>query len=248
MVVKFTSNIRQTRLKPMVHISTIFQDFVSLFFPPYCMGCSGHLVRGEEILCTRCLAELPKTHYHHRFENPVINRLAGRLPIRHGWAFLKFQKGGIVQHLLHQLKYNNCPEIGERLGKAYGRELRETSVASEFDLIVPVPLHRSRQRQRGYNQSAHFAKGLSESLQVPWDESISIRTQATASQTRKTRADRWENVRHVFAVETAIPVQGKRILLVDDVITTGATLEACGRHLLDCGCASVSVACIAEAQ
>lgn len=177
-----------------------------------------------------------------------MTRLAGRLPIRHGWAFLKFQKGGVVQRLLHQLKYNNCPEIGERLGKAYGRELSDTLLAGEFDLIVPVPLHRSRQRQRGYNQSAYFAKGLSEALQVPWDESISIRTHATASQTRKNRADRWENVRHVFDVRTAISVQGKRILLVDDVITTGATLEACGQHLLDCGCASVSVACIAEAQ
>ncbi len=177
-----------------------------------------------------------------------MNRLAGRLPIRHGWAFLKFQKGGVVQHLLHQLKYNNCPEIGERLGRAYGHELAETSLATEFDLIVPVPLHKSRLRQRGYNQSAHFAKGLSEALNVPWDESISIRTRATASQTRKGRADRWENVREVFAVKTRVPVQGRRILLVDDVITTGATLEACGQHLLDHGCESVSVACIAEAQ
>ena len=177
-----------------------------------------------------------------------MNRLAGRLPIRHGWAFLKFQKGGIVQRLLHQLKYNDCPEIGERLGKAYGRDLSATSLAREFDLIVPVPLHRSRLRQRGYNQSAHFAKGLSETLQIPWDESISMRTQATASQTRKNRRERWENVRQGFAIKKAESVLGKRILLVDDVITTGATLEACGRHLLDCGCASVSVACIAEAQ
>ncbi|MBL7850484.1 MAG: ComF family protein [Cyclobacteriaceae bacterium] len=232
----------------MPGISTILRDFVSLFYPPYCLGCSGFLVKGEEILCTSCLAELPKTHYHRRTENPVVNRLAGRLPIRHGWAFLKFQKGGIVQHLLHQLKYNHCPEIGERLGRAYGQELKGQSLAEEFDLIVPVPLHRSRLRQRGYNQSAHFAKGLSDALQIPWNESISIRTRATASQTRKSRADRWENVRQVFAVDAAMPVVGKRILLVDDVITTGATLEACGQHLLDCGCASVSVACIAEAK
>lgn len=245
---KFVSNISQSRLKPMMGMGTIFQDFVSLFFPPFCLGCSGHLVKGEEILCTSCLSELPKTYYHRRFENPVMNRLAGRLPIRYGWAFLKFQKGGAVQHLLHQLKYNNCPEIGERLGKAYGHELSSTALTTEFDLIVPVPLHRSRLRQRGYNQSSLFAKGLSEALNVPWDESISIRTQATATQTRKSRSDRWENVKHVFAVEKGIPVQGKRILLVDDVITTGATLEACGRHLLDSGCSSLSVACIAEAQ
>lgn len=153
-----------------------------------------------------------------------------------------------MQHLLHQLKYNNCPEIGERLGKVYGRELAATSTGKEFDLIVPVPLHKARLRKRGYNQSAWFAKGLSESLAVPWDETISVRSKATATQTRKNRAERWENVRHVFSVNAGISVKEKRILLVDDVITTGATLEACGQHLLDCGCTSISVACIAEAQ
>jgi ComF family protein len=228
--------------------TSIVDDFLSLFFPRICLGCSRAMVKGEEILCTRCLSGLPKTYYHRREGNPVINRLAGRLPLQHGWAFLKFQKGGVVQRLLHQLKYNNCPEIGERLGKAYGRELAEDSFQREFDLIVPVPLHRARLRHRGYNQSAHFAKGLSEALNIDWDESVSIRTQATATQTRKSRADRWENVRHVFSVRVNSAVEQKRILLVDDVITTGATLEACGQHLLDCGCASISVACIAEAQ
>jgi ComF family protein len=219
-----------------------------MFYPPFCLGCSGPLVKGEETLCTGCLCDLPKTYYHRRNDNPVLNRLAGRLPIRHGWAFLKFKKGGVVQHLLHQLKYNNCPEIGERLGKAYGRELAEHSPAVEFDLIVPVPLHRSRLRKRGYNQSAWFAKGLSDALGVPWDESISIRTKSSATQTRKSRSARWENVQHVFSVRGGAPLDRKRILLVDDIITTGATLEACGQHLLDSGCASISVACIAEAQ
>ncbi len=228
--------------------TSITDDFLSLFFPRFCLGCSQAMIKGEDILCTRCLAGLPKTYYHHREGNPVINRLAGRLPIRHGWAFLKFQKGGVVQHLLHQLKYNNCPEIGERLGKAYGRELSVEMFHREFDLIVPVPLHRARLRHRGYNQSAHFAKGLSEALNVDWDETISIRTQASATQTRKSRADRWENVRQVFSVRGNSTVEQKRILLVDDVITTGATLEACGQHLLDCGCTSISVACIADAQ
>ncbi len=232
----------------MRQTNSIFDDFLSLFFPQYCLGCSDFLVKGEDTLCTTCLTELPKTHYHTRIENPVLNKLSGRLPIRHGWAFLKFQKGGVVQHLLHQLKYNNHPEIGERLGKAYGRELALASLNREFDLIIPVPLHQARLRHRGYNQSAYFAKGLSEALEIDWDESISIRLQASTTQTRKSRAERWENVRHVFAVENQIDLTQKRILLVDDVITTGATLEACGQHLLESGCASVSIACIAEAQ
>lgn len=228
--------------------NTLVEDFVSLFFPRYCLGCSGALVRGEDILCTACLTVLPKTNYHLRMENPVINKLSGRLPIRHGWAFLRFQKGGIVQHLLHQLKYNNHPEIGERLGHAYGRELAVADYAREFDLIVPVPLHRSRLRHRGYNQSTQFARGLSEALGISWDESISIRTRGTATQTHKSKAERWENVKDVFSVEKQLQLEQKRVLLVDDVITTGATLEACGQHLIACGCASVSIACIAEAQ
>ena len=232
----------------MLKVPSVVEDFLSLFFPQFCMGCAGPLVKGEDVLCTHCISELPKTHYHKRIENPVMNRLAGRLPIRHGMAFLKFRKGGSVQHLLHQLKYNNHPEIAERLGRAYGRELSQENYGTEFDLIVPVPLHQSRLRHRGYNQSAHFAKGLSEALGVAWNETISIRKQATATQTKMTRAERWENVRHVFSVNTDVGVIQKRILLVDDVITTGATLEACGQHLLDSGCASISIACIAEAQ
>ncbi len=232
----------------MTRLNTVFDDFLSLFFPQFCMGCLGPLVKGEDILCTRCIAELPKTQYHKLRENPVLQRLAGRLPIRHGMAFLKFRKGGSVQHLLHQLKYNNRPEIGERLGKAYGRELVQENYGNEIDLIVPVPLHRARLRHRGYNQSAHFAKGLSDALNISWSESIAIRTQATVSQTRKTRADRWENVRKVFSVDKADGVVDRRILLVDDVITTGATLEACGQALLSGGCAAISIACIAEAQ
>lgn len=230
----------------MTHI--LIDDFLSLFFPRYCLGCTDALVKGEETLCTSCLADLPKTFYHTRRENPVINKLTGRLPIRHGLAFLKFQKGGMVQHLLHQLKYNNHPEIAERLGLAYGRDLCQSELQSEFDLIVPVPLHRSRLRHRGYNQSAHFAKGLSESLGITWDESVSIRTQSTATQTRKSKVERWENVKNVFSISENKKILGKKILLVDDVITTGATLEACGQHLLLCGCSSVSIACIAEAQ
>jgi ComF family protein len=224
---------------------SLFSDFIALFYPKYCFGCRDGLVKGEDTLCTKCVLQLPKTNYHHSISNPIKERLFGRLPLEHALAFLKFRKTGIVQHLLHELKYNNHPEIGVKLGKLYGRELKENLI-DQFDLIVPVPLHNSRKRKRGYNQSAKFAEGLSQSLDVPWDESISMRTTSTATQTKKNKVERWENVKDVFAVHDD-RVRDKRILLVDDVITTGATIEACGRHLTDHGCI-LSIACIAEAQ
>ncbi len=227
---------------------TIAADFVSLLFPRYCLACLGPLVKGEEIICTRCIAELPKTNYHTQPTNPIEQRLAGRLPVAHAWAFLKFRKEGIVQQLLHQLKYNNHPEVGVALGKIYGYELKKAGLVTGVDIIVPVPLHASRKRKRGYNQSSKFAEGLSYAMETPWDESISIRTMKTATQTRKSKMERWENVKDVFTVSENQVLAGKRVMLVDDIITTGATLEACGQHLINHGCAELSVACIAEAQ
>jgi ComF family protein len=201
----------------------------------------------EHVFCTDCLSSLPKTNYHLDPDNPVKTRLAGRLPLEHAFAFLHFRKSGIVQTLLHQLKYKNQPEIGVAIGLLYGRELAAAGLGQQFNLIVPVPLHRARHRHRGYNQSAKFAEGLSAALGLPWHASISLRKQATRTQTRKTRAQRWTNVADAFAVGDVAPIKDKHILLVDDIITTGATLEACGQQLLNHGCRSLSIACIAEA-
>jgi len=228
-----------------MNAGNLFSDFIALFYPNYCYGCKDGLVKGEDILCTKCILDLPKTNYH-LGSSPVKEKLYGRLNVEHAFAFLKFRKTGIVQHLLHELKYNNHPEVGIKLGRLYGWELKNNSI-DKFDLIVPVPLHATRKRKRGYNQSSKFAQGLSESLGVPWDESVSIRNASTATQTKKNRMERWNNVKDVFAVDHADRLQGKRVLLVDDVITTGATIEACGQHLIEQGC-TLSVACIAEAQ
>lgn len=225
-----------------------WSDFVTLFFPNHCLGCSNSLYRGEEILCTRCILELPKTKYHEEIDNTIKQRLSGRISLHYAMAFLKFRKTGVVQHLLHQLKYNNHPEVGVRLGKLYGKDLMDTGFNNQFDLIIPIPLHKSRKRKRGYNQSAKFAEGLSQSLQIPWDENVVLRKTKTTTQTRKTKIERWENVKDVFVVHQPESIIGKRILLVDDIITTGATLEACGQYLLNEGCATLSIACIAEAQ
>lgn len=228
-------------------MASLLADFISLFYPRVCLACSQSLMKGEEALCSSCLSVLPKTHYHLTNENPVKERLAGRLPLQHGFAFLKFRKGGVVQNILHQLKYHNHPELGVRIGKMYGAELAQSGFQYSFDLIVPVPLHQSRLRKRGYNQSAKFAEGLSTAMNIPWQESISLRRQSTLTQTRKSRSERWQNVKDAFSISQIEKIEGKRVLLVDDVITTGATLEACGQHLLDHRCQSLSIACIAEA-
>jgi ComF family protein len=228
------------RLKP------ILSDFFALFFPNYCFGCRDGLVHGEEILCTQCIAELPRLDYFELRDNPITDRFVGRLSIKHGWALLKFQKSGIVQNLLHELKYNNHPEVGVKLGKILANSLLQHSVGSDIDLIIPVPLHRNRLRVRGYNQSAMIAKGVSEVLSIPFDDTVMIRLSATKTQTKKSKVDRWENVSQVFQVAKPDAVSGKRVLLVDDVITTGATIEACAQKLLSAGAAEISIACLAE--
>jgi len=222
-------------------------DFVGLFFPHYCLGCAASLVKGEEILCTRCVLALPRTRYA-ADQNPVLEKFLGRLPVRYAWAFLKFRKAGIVQHLIHQLKYNGQPQVGIRLGTLLGAEISQTDLHRSIDCILPMPLHPLRERKRGYNQSAKFAEGLSTGLTIPCFEDAVRRTQNTASQTRKSKVERWENVKNAFEVVRPELLQGQRVLLVDDIITTGASLEACGQTLLAGGCRELSVACIAEAQ
>lgn len=226
----------------------LLTDFVTLFFPNYCLACNNSLFKGEDLLCTSCISELPKTNFHLQENNPIRQRLEGRIHLTYAMAFLRFRKTGIAQHLLHQLKYNNHPEIGVRLGRLYGKELVEAGYHNKFDLILPVPLHHSRKRRRGYNQSACFAEGISSMLNIPWSDLIIERKVKTTTQTRKTKLERWNNVKDVFRITNIQSIIGKRILLVDDVITTGATLEACGHQLIESGCSELSFACLAEAQ
>ncbi|MBS1486085.1 MAG: ComF family protein [Bacteroidetes bacterium] len=222
------------------------QDFARLFYPSCCLGCSGALVKGEEILCTACIISLPKTNYAWTEENPIKDKFSGRLPLKYAWAFLKFRKTGIVQHLLHQLKYNNHPEIGIRLGRLMGRSIEGNNLTHSFDEIVAMPLHSTREMSRGYNQSRKIAEGISAQTGIPVKENV-LRTFYTTTQTVKTRDERWQNVATAFQIKDGSIVKDKRILLVDDIITTGATLEACGQQLVANGCAELSIACVAEA-
>ncbi|ARS37927.1 competence protein [Pontibacter actiniarum] len=208
------------------------------------------MARGEHYVCTNCSVKLPYTdfHVHGATElNPLQRRFWGKVPVRFAFSYLHFIPKGRVQRLLHQLKYKGAQELGEHLGQRYGSLLSDYAYSQHFDLIVPVPLHKHKQRRRGYNQSECFARGLGQSMQLPCHGQVLARTADTGTQTRKSRFDRWQNVEQVFRVAKPEQVQGKRVLLVDDVMTTGATLEACAVALLAAGAAEVSVATIAAA-
>jgi ComF family protein len=212
------------------------------------MACKDGLVKGEDILCTRCILELPRTDFHKDPGNPIFQQFFGRIRIRYAFAFLHYRKGGKVQRLLHELKYFNKPQIGNRIGMAYGAELAESGLESGFDCIVPMPLHPSRQRRRGYNQSEGFAQGLARTLRAQCVTGAVLRSRPTETQTRKSRLKRWENVESVFVAANPDQIRHKRVLLVDDVITTGSTVEACGHALLSAGCSELSIAGIAYAH
>lgn len=230
------------------HVRGGIVDFISLIYPNYCLACSGSLVKGEEVLCSSCLLELPRTDYHKMAVNPLFERLSLRMPLKNAFAYYHFSKGGKVQELLHTFKYKGRHEIGHKIGKVFATELAEQGYLNAFDCIVPVPLHTSRKRVRGYNQSEEFAKGLASVLNIPCADSFVKRKVKTETQTRKSKLNRWRNVSEVFEVKNQEEIRHKRILLVDDVVTTGATLEACSVPLLQAACAELSIACVAAVQ
>jgi ComF family protein len=230
-------------------LKNIFSDFLTLLFPEFCQACERTLASGEDLICTHCRLKLPYTNVHLQPPelNPLSVRFYGKLPVKHVLAYLYFNRAGRTQRLLHALKYRGVQEVGEILGTWYGHALQEAGYADAFEIILPVPLHPRKRRQRGYNQADSFAKGLATALGLTWNNQLLKRTHYTSSQTHKSRPERWENVANVFQVADPAVIQNKKILLVDDVITTGATLEACGLTLLKAGCAEVSVATIAAA-
>lgn len=227
-------------------VKKYFLGLFDLFYPSLCLACGNNLFNGEETLCVRCLSNLPKTNFHSEPVNPVIKHFWGKVPVHSATAYYHFHKGDKVQKLIHQLKYKNHPEIGVKVGKMLGNDLAESSLFNTVEMVMPVPLHANKLRMRGYNQSEQLARGIAAALGVSYDDSLQ-RNKHTATQTKKHRYERFENVNSVFEIRNAAKLTNKHILIVDDVITTGSTLVACAEELLRLQHTKVSVAAMAYA-
>ena len=229
-------------------LKDLWDDFLSLLFPRICYGCGEHLVKNEYLICTRCYVVIPRTNFHVVPDNPVAQAFWGRCKIESAAAFSYFNKGSTIRKLVHRLKYNGVKEVGLELGKIYGLSLKSSGFLDNIDFIVPVPLHKSRERTRGFNQSETISIGISEAAGLPVVTDAIARRIATSTQTKRSRTERWDNVEGIFVLKNPELLAGKHILLVDDVITTGATMESCVNEILKAEGVKVSIAALAYAS
>jgi ComF family protein len=225
----------------------LWDDFISLLFPRLCYGCGNHLLRNEKLICTECFVVIPRTNYHLNKDNPVAQLFWGRCKIEKAAAFSYYNKGSRIRNLIHNLKYKGITELGYELGRIYALSLHASGFTGDIDMIIPVPLHPAKKRKRGFNQSDLISQGISEVTGSPVDTTSLKRVTVTGTQTKRSRYDRWTNVEGVFRISNPDNVRGKHILLVDDVITTGSTIESCANELLKIEDVKVSVVALAFA-
>ncbi len=229
----------------MGYIYDLWDDFISLLFPRLCYGCGNNLLRNENLICTECYILIPRTNYHLKPDNPVAQLFWGRCLIEKAAAFSFYTRDSRIRKLIHQLKYKGIREVGIELGRIYGLSLKSSGFLDGIDIIIPVPLHPSKQRKRGFNQSEMICEGISDVTGLKTDTGLLVRRSMTKTQTKKSRYDRWTNVEGIFQVTDPAVLIDKHILIVDDVITTGSTIEACVNELLNVENLKVSVAALA---
>ena len=225
----------------------MLQNLINLFFPKVCLACTNALVDNEVHVCTNCRHDLPITNFHFDNSDEVKKVFYGRVQIENGTSLLRFQKKGIVQHLIHNLKYKGYQEVGEFLGAWLGEELKTIDAYKDVDLVMPVPLHRRKFKKRGFNQVTKFAKEIADSLNASYSDSVLVKISDTKSQVNKSRLARWTDSTEIFSIQNLDQINNKHILLVDDIITTGATIEACSNQLLKAKNIKISVATMAIA-
>jgi len=224
----------------------MFKHLINLFFPKVCAGCDAFLLTNENVICTSCRHNVPLTNHSFIAENEAFKKFYGKLPLVFVSTFVYFHKKGIVQQMIHNLKYKGCEGIGTAFGDWFCEDIRLLVESNAVDEIIPVPLHPRRFRERGYNQVSAFGTSLSTNLQINYNDQLLIRTSYAKTQTKKTFLGRTEvNKSSIFDVNFSESDHNKHFLLIDDVLTTGSTLEACGRALLKIPGAKISIVCIA---
>ena len=223
----------------------LLKSLLNLLFPRVCAACGNILLEGETDVCTTCRYLLPKTGYELNPTNPLAQMFYGQMPFNAVMAEFFYSKTGKVQHLIHGLKYHGCRENGVFLGREIGKSLLQAPDYQGIDTIIPIPLHPKKEKMRGYNQSSVIAKGISDVMNINVDEKSMRRAVFTDTQTKKTREQRWNNVENIFVLNRPEMLKNKHILLVDDVITTGATLMSAGKALMQVEGIKISVATVA---
>ena len=220
-------------------------NLLNLFFPKVCLGCNGYLVDNESYVCTSCRHQLPLTNFHLDNNDAVKNVLFGRIKLENATSLLHFSKKGIVQQLMHNLKYRGHQDVGLFLGKWLGEELKTIKGYQGIDVVIPVPLHKSRLRQRGYNQVAKFGQEIANALEIEFNTKVLLKTKAIKSQVFKSQFLRTSMDSATFSISENQTLKGKHILLVDDIVTTGTTIESCANALLNIEGVKISVATMA---
>ncbi len=231
----------------IARLKNIFSSTLHLFYPHLCTGCGSDLLKEQNLLCIKCMHNLPHTNFAVFANNQIEKDFWGRIPLTAAYSQFYFSKEFLIQHLIHQLKYKGDTKIGFYLGEMMGKTLLNSNRFSTIDALIPLPLFSHKEKKRGYNQATVICNGISAVMNIPVLNNAVIRQQATQTQTRKHRTERWENVKDSFKVAKANEISGKHLLLVDDVVTTGATLEACGHVILQVANVKLSMATLAYA-
>jgi ComF family protein len=229
----------------MALVKNWVNGLMQLFFPHTCAACGSDVLNEETALCMQCLHQLPVTNFNQHANNPVEKIFWGKLSITAATSYCHFTKQSLIQNILHQAKYKNNQQAAIFMGNLLGTSLIQSNRFNTIDAIVPLPLFAARLKKRGYNQATLISKGIAEQTGKPIIETAVTRLSATETQTHKNRVERWQNMQGRFMVTNAAVLENKHILLVDDVVTTGATLEACGQELLTIKGTQLSIATIA---